>query len=212
MVEKVVRVWGPAIRVFHWTLVVAFIIAYATGEELETLHRWAGYVIALLCLWRIVWGVVGPRHARFGDFIYSPATILGYARDVLRLRPPRYLGHNPLGGLMVLALLSGLTVTCWSGLELEALEGRGPLAGEVLMATAMADEEEREDEHEREHEGQNGEEWLEELHEFFANFTLFLVLLHVAGVVLDSILHRENLVRSMITGNKRISDETEQQQ
>ncbi len=101
-----VKVWDPFVRIFHWSLVILFTVAFVSGDEWRKLHEPVGYVIAALVALRVVWGVVGSRHARFADFLYSPATVLGFARDMLRFRARRYLGHNPLGGLMVLALLA----------------------------------------------------------------------------------------------------------
>lgn len=110
-----VKVWDPFVRVFHWSLVVLFATAYVTGDEIERVHIAAGYAIAGLLTLRIVWGFVGPRHARFADFVRSPREALGYLRDVLLLRARRYVGHNPAGGLMVVALMLMLVGTCITG-------------------------------------------------------------------------------------------------
>ncbi len=110
-----VKVWDPFVRVFHWSLVGLFAIAYVTGDEVEQVHIAAGYAIAALLALRIVWGFVGSRHARFADFVTSPREALGYMRDALLLRARRYVGHNPAGGLMVIALIVMLTGTCVSG-------------------------------------------------------------------------------------------------
>jgi cytochrome b len=88
---------------------------YATGDEIENVHIAAGYIIAGSLALRIVWGFVGPRHARFSDFVRSPRPVLAYMRDVALLREPRYLGHNPAGGAMVVALTVTLIVTCATG-------------------------------------------------------------------------------------------------
>jgi cytochrome b len=100
-----VRVWDPFVRIFHWSLVALFAVAFATGDEIEWLHVRVGYAIAALVALRIVWGFVGTRHARFSDFVRSPGEIATYAGQALRLGAPRHLGHNPAGGIMVLALL-----------------------------------------------------------------------------------------------------------
>jgi cytochrome b len=181
-----VRTWDLLIRLFHWTLVAAFFTAYLTEDDWMSLHVLAGYTVLGLVLFRIVWGLIGTRHARFTDFICSPASTLAYLKDIIAFRARRYLGHNPAGGAMVIALLFSLTATAISGLALYGYEEfSGPLAG--LMG--------------------NTPEWLgdslEDVHEFFANFTLMLVLLHVAGVVIASLQHGENLVRSMFTGIKQ---------
>ncbi|MBR1363795.1 MULTISPECIES: cytochrome b/b6 domain-containing protein [Bradyrhizobium] len=110
-----VKVWDPFVRVFHWSLAGLFLLAYATGDEIENVHIAAGYTIAGLLGLRIVWGFVGPRHARFSDFVRSPRAVLAYMRDVALLRAPRYLGHNPAGGTMVVALIVMLIGTCTTG-------------------------------------------------------------------------------------------------
>src|SRR6516225_913520 len=110
-----VKVWDLFVRIFHWSVVVLFAIAYVTGDEVQRVHIIAGYVVAALVALRIVWGLVGPRHARFADFVRAPREVLTYFRDVLLLRAQRYIGHNPAGGLMVVALLVMLTVTSVSG-------------------------------------------------------------------------------------------------
>lgn len=110
-----VKVWDPFIRVFHWSLATLFLVAYATGDEIEGLHIAAGYIVAALIALRLVWGFVGPQHARFSSFLRPPRDILAYLRDIALLRAPRYLGHNPAGGAMVVALLVMLGGTCVTG-------------------------------------------------------------------------------------------------
>lgn len=198
-----VKVWDIAVRIFHWSLVAAFTTAYLTGEENEFLHVNAGYIVLGLVAFRVVWGFIGTQHARFSDFIYSPAKIFAYARSLAAGTPKHYLGHNPLGGVMVIALLLSLSITCISGMKLYAAEdGKGPLANATppsLIAAAYAHEGE-----DGRHEALNPKEaetW-EEIHELFVNLTLGLVILHIAGVVVSSVLHKEKLVKAMITGNK----------
>jgi len=110
-----VKVWDPFVRVCHWSLVGLFLLAYVTGDEVEQVHIAAGYIIAGLLALRILWGFVGPRHARFSDFVRSPRAVLAYLRDVTLLRAPRYLGHNPAGGAMVVALIVMLIGTSTTG-------------------------------------------------------------------------------------------------
>lgn len=185
MNTKQIKVWDPMVRIFHWSLVSLFIVSYATEDDFLNIHVTGGYLICGLIAFRIIWGFIGPRHARFSDFVKPPHEVKSYLKDVLLFRAKRYLGHNPAGGLMVIALLISVTVTLVSGmLTYGATEFAGPLAvwtSSVSDGTADA---------------------LEETHEFFANFTVLLVLMHVAGVLLASFQHRENLVRSMIHGNK----------
>lgn len=180
-----VRVWDPLLRIFHWSLATSFLVAFLTEDELMTVHVWAGYAILALIGFRLVWGFLGPRHARWSDFVKPPAEIFAYLRDAIRFRATRHLGHNPAGGAMVLALLFGLAATGLSGLAVYGAEElSGPLAPMFSgVSEAWADD-------------------LEEVHEVLANLTLLLVILHLAGVALASLQHRENLVRSMITGRK----------
>jgi len=109
-----VKVWDLFVRIFHWS-VVLFAIAYVTGDEVQRVHIIAGYVVAALVVLRIIWGFVGPRHARFADFVRTPREVLAYFCDVLLLRAQRYIGHNPAGGLMVVTLLVMLAATYVSG-------------------------------------------------------------------------------------------------
>lgn len=109
-----VKVWDPFVRIFHWSLVVLFAVAFLTGDEIEWLHLGAGYAIAALVALRIVWGFVGSRYARFSNFVRGPAAVLAFLKQSIRLEAPRHLGHNPAGGAMILALLAmliGLSVT-----------------------------------------------------------------------------------------------------
>jgi cytochrome b len=154
-------------------LVTCFFIAWATGDEIRWLHMRVGYIIIALVLCRIAWGFVGSRHARFTDFVPGPRRFISYCRDLLRFRARRYLGHNPAGGAMIVALLFMLTVTAGSG---------------YLMTTDAF----------------WGVEWVENLHKAAVNMMIGLVGLHVAGVVLSGLAHRENLIRAMITGRKRL--------
>jgi cytochrome b len=193
-----VRVWDLAVRVGHWSLVTAFVVAYLTEGEPRLVHTVAGYTIVAYVLARVVWGFVGSPSARFATFIVSPLRALRYLFDLPRGRAARFVGHSPAGGLMVLLLLMSLATTTAAGLMLYAVhDGAGPLAGFVAPPAAANAEGESEDPR---------EEFWEETHELLANLTLLLVLLHVAGVVVASRAHRENLVRAMITGDKRAAD------
>lgn len=110
-----VRVWDPLVRLFHWCLVAAFGSAYLLGEDGGPLHQRLGYVVLGLVALRLLWGVVGSRHARFRDFVPSPAQLMAYLRDSAARREKRYLGHNPAGGAMIVALLLALATTGLSG-------------------------------------------------------------------------------------------------
>jgi cytochrome b len=184
--QNEINVWDPLIRLFHWILVAAFVTAFLTEDEWMTLHSYAGYTIAGLLTFRFVWGLIGPRYARFSDFVKSPAVVIDYLKELTRFRAKRYIGHNPAGGAMIVGLLLSLFVTTATGMLAYGATGSGPLVD--LFTTRSS----------------YGSEWLEEIHEFFANFTLLLVAVHLGGVILESLLHKENLVRSMFNGLKRV--------
>jgi cytochrome b len=181
-----IQVWDRFVRFFHWTLVVCFFSAYLTEGDLLPAHVWAGYIaFSLLCL-RLVWGFTGTRHARFADFVHGPGKVLRYTQDVLARRAPRYIGHNPAGGAMIVALIVGVLTNTLTGMALYGADAwLGPLAW-LMADTSKA-----------------GIKRLKDIHEIAAHLTVALVAIHVAGVIWESVLHRENLVKSMLTGRKR---------
>lgn len=181
-----IRVWDPLVRIFHWALVGGFATAFIVEDDLLGVHVWAGYLVLSLIAVRLVWGLIGTRHARFSAFVRKPSDVLAYVRDALRLRAPRYLGHNPAGGAMVIALMIAVVLTGLSGLAVYGAEElSGPLA--PMMSSLP---------------GSWGH-FFEEVHEVMANLTLVLIVAHVAGVIFSSLSHRENLIGGMITGLKR---------
>lgn len=167
-----IKVWDPLVRIFHWSLVALFTFSFFTGDEWKKAHIYSGYAIAALIAIRIVWGLIGTHHARFVNFLYSPATILVFLKDTVSFKAKRYIGHNPAGGAMVfllLAMISGIVTT-----------------GYMMTTDAYW-----------------GIEWVEDTHKVLVYSTLGLIALHVIGVVLASVEHRENLPRAMVTGWKR---------
>lgn len=166
-----VLVWDAPVRLFHWLMVLCFAGAYLTAESerWRLLHVTLGYTMVGLVAFRIVWGFVGTRHARFASFVRGPAAIAGYLRGLLSGRPEPHAGHNPAGALAIVALL-GLTL--------------------LVTASGWA------------HYADIGGDWLEELHEGAANVMLAVVGVHVAGVLIGSWLHRDNLIGAMFTGRK----------
>lgn len=166
-----VAVWDPLVRVVHWALVGSVATAWLTHEGPSWLHDGAGYLLLALVAVRLGWGLVGPAHARLTSFVRGPTATLAYAGRWLTGREERHLGHNPLGGWMILALLASTAV---SG-----------LTGWLYTTDRFW-----------------GVEWMEELHELSAALLLVLIALHVGGVLLASVRHRENLVRAMISGRK----------
>ncbi len=110
------RVWDPLVRAFHWSLVACVLLNLFVVEDGETLHQWLGYAAAALVTVRVVWGFIGPRHARFADFIPTPRRVWQHLQALRRGEPEHHWGHNPLGGLMVLALMAmvlALGLTGW---------------------------------------------------------------------------------------------------
>ena len=170
------RVWDPVVRVFHWSLVLSFVVAWVTRHHFEIVHQWTGYVAAALIVARLVWGLIGTPFARFSQFVRDPETVLRYLQDIVKGREARYLGHNPAGGAMILALMAAIAATAFTG---------------WMMTT----------------DAYFGVKWVGELHETVAHGMLLLVLIHLGGVVLASLRHRENLVIAMITGRKRVAAE-----
>jgi cytochrome b len=167
-----VRVWDIFVRVFHWSLAASFVAAWLTRHSNEDIHHLAGYAAAALVGLRVGWGVVGTHYARFKQFARGPVTVLGYLRDIATGREARYIGHNPAGSAMILALLVAIAGTALTG---------------WMMTTDQF----------------WGVEWVGKTHERLADGLLILVALHIGGVVLASVRHRENLIRAMFTGRKR---------
>ena len=166
------KVWDLPVRIFHWSLAASFAGAYALSESerLRNVHVTLGYTVLGLIAFRIFWGLVGSRYARFSSFLYGPAAALRYLRDALSGRPGQYAGHNPAGSWAVYAILLLGTATGMSGyLNFNDIGGEG----------------------------------MEEIHGALANAWLIVVGVHVCGVVLSSIAHRENLVKAMLTGYKQ---------
>lgn len=164
-------VWDAPVRVFHWLLALSFAGAYITAESesWRLLHVTLGYTLAGLVVFRVLWGLVGTRYARFSSFVRGPRAVAAYLRAMVRGRPEHHLGHNPAGALAIVALL-GLAA--------------------LIAATGWATY------------NDVGGGWLEDLHELAANTMLAVVGLHIVGVMAASWLHRENLVRAMVTGYK----------
>ncbi len=205
---RTIAVWDPLIRIGHWLIVACFIVAYLTEGRPEWLHSWAGYLIAITVALRVVWGFVGPGHARFSNFVTSPGEGFNYLLALFTGRAKRHVGHSPAGGLMTLALLFMLAVITVSGMAtLAAQKGHGPLAGIVAQVprtdAAVTTQPATGDDEDGDGERRDPRTVWKEVHELAVNFTLLLIVLHVAGVVVASVAHRENLARSMVTGRKR---------
>lgn len=111
-------VWDPFVRLFHWSLVSFFALTWISADEWDRLHEVTGYIVAGLVGLRVIWGLIGTRHARFSDFVYGPQKVLAYLRDNLRGKAKRYRGHNPAGGAMVVALLLCFVMVSVTGIIL----------------------------------------------------------------------------------------------
>lgn len=192
------RVWDLLLRFFHWSLVAAYAIAWLTADEWDRAHEIVGYAIAALIAVRLVWGLIGSRYARFASFVTGPRATLDYLGAMARGKEPRYLGHNPAGAAMIVALLLSLSGTILTG-WLMTEPSRLALLPEMpsIAAAAWAGDDDGDEDRD------GGSELVKDLHEVAANLTLFLVALHVAGVLLASKRHHENLARAMLTGDKR---------
>ncbi len=203
-----VAVWDPIVRYGHWALVVAFAIAFLTAEEEggspHALHVWGGYIVGAIVVLRVLWGFVGPNYARFSDFVCGPIAAARYLVDLLAGHARRFLGHSPAGGAMVIALLVCLAGTVATGVVAYGERGKGPLAADGAVVTAVAHAEENEGGLAEGAEG--GKSIVGEVHGALANITLALVVLHVLGVGLASYAHRENLIAAMLTGQKRAAE------
>lgn len=184
-----VRVWDLPTRIFHWMLVALMVMAWASFEFSEALndptlklHRYTGYTIIILVIWRLIWGVIGSPSARFKTFVKGPRDVLQYTMDLIRGRDRRYLGHNPLGSYGVLALL-GL-VGLQGVLGLMAEEHNGVTWGPLSHLTSMNEE-------------------ITELHEelFYAGI-LAVVVIHVVANLYHGFFKREPLIVAMFTGRK----------
>jgi cytochrome b len=164
-----ILVWDLPTRVFHWLLAVSFFGAYlASDDDWLVLHVVLGYTVLGLVAFRLVWGLVGTRYARFASFAFGPRRVLAYLRSLAALRPERHVGHNPAGSWAIWALL--------------ALGLASAASGWVALQTQW--------------------HWLKDVHESLSNAMLAVVVLHIAGAVASSLLHRENLPRTMVDGLK----------
>jgi cytochrome b len=184
--QQRIQVWDPLVRLFHWLLAVCFLVAYVLEDDMLNLHVLAGSIVFGLIIFRLIWGLIGTEHSRFVDFICSFKQIIQHLRDLVRLRPAKHTGHTPVGGAMILLLLFGLLILTLSGVMLYALEGATlPFArfmAGVDLDTAVL---------------------IEHVHGWVADLLMLLVIFHVAGVLLESLLQKQNLVRAMITGYKK---------
>ena len=177
-------IWDLPTRLFHWTLASSFAMAWLTsdGDQWRALHVFAGYLMLGLVAFRVVWGVAGSHFSRFSSFWFGPRAAFDYLKQVARGHAPRHVGHNPTGSLAIYVLLALSALVGLTGiLTLGADEQQGLAAGWFSFGQAKL---------------------LKELHELGATAMLLVVMGHITGVVVESVMHKENLARSMVTGFK----------
>ncbi len=185
-----VRVWDAPTRIFHWLLALLLAGAWYTGGDINQLdrHKWIGYGLLTLLLFRVAWGVVGTHHARFANFIAGPRRVAHHARTLPRRAAPSVAGHNPLGGWSVAVMLALLFVQALTGLftHEDVLYQHGPLYPAVSSDTAA---------------------FLGRIHRNTFDFILAVVALHLAAVAFYSLWKRSDMVLAMFTGVKRLPTE-----
>lgn len=174
--QERILVWDWPTRVFHWLFALSFIGAYLTAESerYRDIHLALGYLFAGLLVFRLVWGFIGTRYARFSTFNFAPNTVLSYLRSLLQRQAQHFLGHNPAGALAIWLLLGLGLLISFTGIGLDWEFGTI-----------------------------NWEDLFAEMHEWSANFMLLIVFVHIGGVIISSYLHQENLVKAMLTGYKQ---------
>ncbi len=211
MATASIKVWDIVVRVFHWSLVLFVTVSFFTGEVLETVHAYSGYIIIALLAIRIVWGFIGTHYARFSNFIYSPKTIISYLKNLSDETADNYIGHNPVGGAMIIFMILFFGVTAWTGLKAYAEEGKGPLAAVEMSSTphVQADVELHDGHKKHAQNPEKKDEFWEDVHEIVANFMILIVLLHIGGVLISSEILKEDLIRPMLTGYKEEHDKTD---
>ena len=186
-----VRAWDLPTRVFHWTLVSLIISAWASfrfaevfGDATMKWHRYNGYAILVLVVWRILWGFVGSSTSRWANFVRWPWVAAGYLLDMLRGRDRHYLGHNPLGTYMVLALLAALVVQ--GSLGLMTVEHNDVSWGPLYKLVSEANQKR-----------------ISYFHVRLLDYLILpLVAAHVTANVLHGVVKKDPLIPAMITGSK----------
>jgi cytochrome b len=175
------KLWDAPVRIVHWLLVVLILVSWLSAGENMVVHRWSGYSVLGLLVFRIYWGFFGSDSARFAGFLKGPKSVLGYARTLGSRAAVTHAGHNPLGGLSVAAILVLLVAQVSLGLfavDVDGLES-GPLSYLVEFDTGRL---------------------AAEIHELVFRLLQALIVLHVVAVVFYLVYKRQNLIKAMITG------------
>jgi cytochrome b len=184
---RAAQIWDLPTRLFHWLLVLLvgtnlFLIGPRGGIE-TVIHFVAGFAIAGLLLFRLLWGFIGSPRSRFVDFVRPWPTVRTYLDRLRRLQPPSAVGHNPLGGWMIVVLLTALAIMIATGLFASGRHAAGPFAHLVPVGVTGA---------------------LGTIHSLVANLLIGLICVHIAGVAVEWFLTGENLVKSMVNGRKEL--------
>ena len=180
-----IRVWDVPTRLFHWLLVALVIFSFVTGKIGVTVmqyHEWSGFAILVLIAFRLVWGFIGGQQSRFSTFVKGPSTVIRYASSIMTKNSTKDIGHNPLGGWSIIAMLTSLLIQAGTGLFAnDDILTEGPLYNLVSKNTS---------------------DWLTSVHRLNQKVLMVLVAIHICAVIFHLVLKRENLIKPMITGNK----------
>ncbi len=184
---KTISVWDIPVRLFHWSLATSILMLFITaqigGNAMEW-HKKIGYFVIGLILFRVVWGFVGSYHARFKNFVRAPATVIAYAKKLFKKDSTHYVGHNPMGGLSVVALIASVGFQTVTGLfSNDDILLEGPYAN--LVSKAFSDQ-------------------MTKLHHLNSDFILILVGLHLCAIAFYTMFKKEQLIEAMLTGKKEM--------
>lgn len=201
------RRWDPVVRITHWSIMAAIIVNALVTEDGSTAHVWVGYSLAALLALRLLWGLIGPREARFTAFPPSPSRAIAHVKDIIAGRTVPHASHNPLGALMVYAIWGTLAVIIGSGIAMAGLPGsQAPQARSIAQAPisgALISDDDDGEEHEDGSEaggagGEREEGPMTEVHEAAVNLLYALILLHIAGVVFENRRSGRQIVLAML--------------
>lgn len=201
------RKWDPVVRITHWSIMAAILLNALVTEDGSAAHIWVGYALAALLALRLLWGLIGPKEARFTAFPPSPSRAIAHVKEIVAGRNTPHASHNPLGALMVYAVWATLAVIIGSGIAMAGLPG-SPLQTERAMAEApsagaLIDDEAEEEEHEERgaaggERGEHEDGVMEEVHEVAVNLLYGLILLHLAGVAFETRRSGRQIVLAML--------------
>jgi cytochrome b len=187
-----VRVWDIPVRSFHWLLALSILGLFVTGKlggNWMEWHKKIGFFVLGLIAFRIIWGFIGSHHARFKNFVRGPKAVLSYAKNLFSEKSEKYIGHNPMGGVSVLALLAAVGFQAVSGLFAnDDIMLEGPYAS--MVSKALSDQ-------------------MTKLHHLNSDLILILIGVHLSAIGFYAVYKQENLIEAMITGEKMVNSEPE---